>query len=200
MKIYNFEQQSPEWFAIRKFKMTASEAQAIGNCGKGLDSYITEMMAESYSSSDEEKFSSADTNRGNEYEPVARQIYEFENNVTVEQVGFVEYNEYVGFSPDGLVGEDGGIEIKCVNDKNYFKHLVNGEKEVDSKYIWQIQMGLLITGRKWWDLIVYNPNYKKSMCIYRIYPDQEKFEALEKGFQIGIEKIKSIKEKIEKNA
>jgi hypothetical protein len=78
----------------------------------------------------------------------------------------------------------------------YFRYLLNGESEIDSKYLWQVQMNLLITGRKWWDFIVYNPNFKKTMCIFRITPDKEKFEALEKGFEIGIKKILEIQAKI----
>lgn len=190
------EQGSEEWFDLRAGKMTASHAQAIGNHGKGLDTYIVDMMAEFYSSGEAEQFSNKHTDRGNELEPVARQVYEFENDVEVDTVGFIEYNEYIGVSPDGLVGEDGGIEIKCVDDTAYFKHLLNGESEIDSKYIWQVQMSLKVTGRKWWDLVIYNPNYTKSMCVYRIVPDEEKFAELEIGFAKGIELINNIKNKI----
>lgn len=197
MKIYdNIEQGSEEWFAIRKGKMTASHAQAIGNNGKGLDTYILELMADFYSSGEKEQFSNKHTERGEELEPVARQIYELETGNEVKQVGFIEHNPNVGCSPDGLVGEDGGIEIKAIDDVGYFKYLLNGEKEIDSKYVWQVQMNLLITGRKWWDFIAYNPNYKKSMCIFRITPDKDKFEALEKGFEIGRAKILEIENKI----
>jgi len=196
LKINNCEQGSDEWFECRKGKLTASHAQAIGNCGKGLDTYIVEMMAEFYSSGEKEQFTSKHTERGNELEPIARQVYGLENGVSVDEVGFIEYNEFVGCSPDGLIGEDGGLEIKSIDDVNYFKYLLNGESEIDTKHLWQVQMNLLITGREWWDLVIYNPNYKKSMCVYRILPDKEKFESLEKGFEIGIKKIKEIKNKI----
>jgi putative phage-type endonuclease len=195
-KIDASEQQSGEWFAIRKGKMTASHAQAIGNCGKGLDTYIIELMADYYSSGEKEQFSNKHTDRGNELEPIARSMYELENMVDVEQVGFI-YSDYVGVSPDGLVGDDGLIEIKCVNDTDYFKHVLNGESEIDTKYIWQAQMQLLVTGRKWNDVVFYNPNFEKSMCVYRLYPDQEKHQALKKGIEIGISKIKEIKQTYE---
>jgi putative phage-type endonuclease len=195
-KIDASEQQSGEWFAIRKGKMTASHAQAIGNCGKGLDTYIIELMADYYSSGEKEHFSNKHTDRGNELEPIARSMYELENMVDVEQVGFI-YSDYVGVSPDGLVGDDGLIEIKCVNDTDYFKHVLNGESEIDTKYIWQAQMQLLVTGRKWNDVVFYNPNFEKSMCVYRLYPDQEKHQALKKGIEIGISKIKEIKQTYE---
>lgn len=86
MKTHNFEQGTPEWFAIRKNKMTASNAQAIGNNGKGLETYITELMAESYSNAEKEQFTSKDTERGNELEPLARDMYELMTGTTVEQV------------------------------------------------------------------------------------------------------------------
>lgn len=197
MQIKNFEQGTPEWFACRVGKMTASHAQAIGNVGKGLDTYIHEMMSELYSSGEKKQFSTKDTERGNELEPIARQIYEFERGVTVQQVGFMEMNEFVGASPDGLVDEDGGTEIKSPDDKEYLQYLLYKEDAIDSKYLWQCQMNLLISGRKWWDLIIYNPNFKKSMLVFRIVPDKEKFEALEKGFVKGIEMIKKIKSVIE---
>lgn len=191
-------QGSEEWFNARKGKMTASHAQAIGNCGKGLDTYIVELMAEYYSSGEKEQYSNKHTERGNELEPLARSMYEFETGNTVEQVGFILMNDYVGASPDGLVGEDGLIEIKCVDDVSYLKHLLGGEKEVDSKYKWQVQMQMLVTGRKWVDLVVYNPNFKKSMLIFRMTPNQEQIEDLKTGFEIGIKRIEEIKSTISK--
>ena len=197
MKVHLCEQKSPEWHEVRKGKMTASHATAIGNHAKGLETYITKMMSEYYSSGGGDMYINADMERGNELEPIARSLYEFENDLTVDEVGFIEHDEYVGASPDGLVGKDGGIEIKSINDLNYFLYLLNGEKEISSDYIWQSQMNLLISKRKWWDLILYNPNYKKSMLVFRIYPDLDKFKELEIGFKMGIDMIKSIKSKIE---
>lgn len=193
MKIHkDLVQGSDEWFECRKGKMTASHAQEIGNCGKGLDSYVLAILAEKHSSGEVDFYSNKETERGNELEDSARSMYELENEVEIEQVGFVEYNEFVGCSPDGFIGEDCGIEIKCPNDLNYFKILVAGEKEIDSKYLWQIQMNLLITGRKEWKLVYYNPNFKKSMTVFTITPDLGKHEQLIEGFKLGEEKIKSI--------
>jgi len=193
MKIYNFKQLSEEWFKIREEKMTASHAQAIGNIGKGLDSYIKNMMAESYSRAEKEQFFNKDTERGNELEDQARSIYIFETGRDVVEVGFIKHSEYAGCSPDSLVDEDGGLEIKCPKDTEYFNYLLEKEKAIDTKYIWQIQMSLLITGRKWWDFMAYNPNLDPSYFIYRIYPDQDKFRKILIGLEMGEEKIKAIK-------
>lgn len=196
MKIHNnLEQGSEEWHYVRKGKMTASNATAIGNNGAGLKTYCKEIIRKEFSSN-EERWSNKDTERGNELEPIARQIYEMETGNTVETVGFIEYEDEVGCSPDGLVGEDGGIEIKCPDDKVFFDYILDGEDAISTDYIWQVQMNLLITERKWWDLIIYNPNFKKSMFIFRIYPNAEKFEKLKAGFEIGRNLLKEIRNKI----
>lgn len=195
MIIHNIVQQSPEWFAVRARKMSASHAQAIGNRGKGLETYITTMMAEYYSQADKEHYSNSHTDRGNELEPVARALYSLHTGEKVEEVGFVELSEYVGCSPDGLT-EEGCIEIKCPDDVKYFKHLLDGEKAIESAYIWQMQMNMLITGKKWCDYIAYNPNYKEPLFIHRIYPDYAAFTKLEEGFGIGRELIIEIEDKV----
>lgn len=195
-KIHNIQQQSKEWFEIRKGKMTASHGQEIGNQGKGLETYILTLMSDYYSSVPEESYTNKEIERGIELEEQARNIYELENNVKIERVGFIERDEYVGCSPDGLIGKDGGIEIKSHNNLKHFKLILDGEKGIDSKYIWQIQMNLLITGRKWWDYVAYNPNFEKGLLVFRIKPDKEKHEALLKGIEIGKKQIEDIKNKL----
>lgn len=197
MKVYNkILQGSDEWKALRKGKMTASNAQAIGNVGKGLDTYILDLMADSLSSGEFENYTNAHMERGNDLEASARSIYELETGQTVEQVGFVDYNDFVGCSPDGLIGEDGGIEIKCQADKKHFRLILNGEKEIDSSYVWQVQMNLLVTGRQWWDFVGYNPNFEKSLVIHRILPDPAMHAKLLEGFKVGEQKIKEILTKL----
>jgi len=181
MKIYKeLLQGTPEWFDIRKGKVTASKAQAIASNGKGLETYINEVVSEYFSSAEKEHYSNIHTERGHELEPVARSMYELMNNVVVDQIGFCEYNEFVGCSPDGLVGDDGMIEIKCPDDKTYFNLLMN--EKIDNAYIWQCQMNMLILERKWCDLVFYNPNFEKSMKIFRLEPDKEMFSRLKEGF------------------
>jgi hypothetical protein len=153
-------------------------------------------MSEYYSSGEKEQFTNKHTERGNELEPIARDIYEMDTGNKVEQVGFCEMNEFVGCSPDGLIRKDGGVEIKSIDDKGYFNLLI--DKKIDSAYIWQIQMNLLITGRKWWDFVAYNPNYEKSIYIERILPDKEKFKKLETGFETAKNLINNLKEIYEK--
>jgi putative phage-type endonuclease len=189
MKIHTFEQLSPEWFAIRKGKMSASHAQAIATNGKGLETYILELMAEYYSTGEKEQYTNKDIERGLELEETARAMYELETGETVEQVGFIEYDEYTGCSPDGTT-KDGLIEIKCLNDKNHFQLLLDGK--IETKYLWQIQMQLYITNKKWCDFVAYNPNFKQNLYIKRIKPDNKQQEKIKAGLEAGKLKIKDI--------
>lgn len=195
MEIINCQQGTPEWFEARKGLMTASNAQAIGNNGKGLETYVTTLMAEYYSDNGSENYTNGDMDRGNELEPIARSVYELQTNSVVTQVGFVRYSEVVGASPDGLVGKDGGLELKALNNLNHFKFLISGE--IDSKYLWQVQMNLLVTGRKWWDLASYNPHFKDALIIKRIEPDAKMHEKLLSGFEKGENLINQIKAKLQ---
>lgn len=199
MTIHTVEQGTPEWFALRKGRMTASHAQEIGNNGKGLDTYILNLAAAYFSSGEQEVYSNAHTERGNELEGQARAIYELEHGVQVEQVGFVEIDEYVGCSPDGFIGEDGGIEIKCHDDKKHFELAIGGS--IDTKYLWQIQMNMFCTGRDWWDYVAYNPNFTKSMIVHRIHANTpigkhaKPFQSLAKGIEKGKKMMDEYKEK-----
>ena len=194
MKIHKMKQLSDEWFEIRKGKMTASHAQAIGNCGKGLDTYILQIMSDYYEITPEEKYTNSQLERGLDLEGQAVEIYEMMHNVKVERPGFIERDKYSGVSPDGLIGEPGGLEVKCHNNLKHFKLLLDGK--IESGYIWQMQMGLFITGREWWDYMAYNPNFKESVFIKRITPDLKMFEMLKKGIDIGKIKIDEIKKLI----
>lgn len=194
MKVYDCQQGTPEWFECRKGKLTASNAQAIATNGKGLETLVYEIMAESYSKNTE-RYTNEDMERGHELEDIARNLYSLETGNVVEQVGFIEKDEFVGCSPDGLIGKKGGLEIKCPNDKNHLYIAITGE--CDKKYFWQVQMTLMITQRNWWDITFFNPNLPKELIIQRIFPDNKAFEKLEKGLEKGIELIKEIKQKYE---
>jgi len=196
MEIYNIPQLSDEWWEIKKKKLSAGHAQAIGSCGKGLVTYVNEIMAEYYSNAEKKSFSNYHTERGIELEDSAGMVYSFEKNIDIKKVGFVVYNEFVGCSPDLFCGDDGLAEIKCPDDKGFFGLLLG--EEPDSKYVWQCQMQLLICEKAWCDLVYYNPNYSKSLIVKRILPDKEKFSKLLAGFEMGIKLIKEIESKIGK--
>ena len=197
MKIHNIEQLSPEWFDLHSSRLTASNAQAIQANGKGLETYIYKLLSEKYSNN-REHYTNPDIERGIELEGQARDTYEIERE-KVTEVGFIELDDYVGCSPDGLVGEAGGLEIKCVNDVNFFKIMVNGEKSIEKKYYWQVQMSLYISGRKWWDLAFYNPNFEKNLIIFKQEPVLSDIEKLIIGLEKGKQLLINIEKQYENN-
>ena len=193
MKIhYDIIQGTDEWFKLKELKLSASHATAIGANGKGLITNVNDKVLNLINPA--EHFTNKDMERGNELEPIARAKYEFERMVNVIEVGFIERCEYSGISPDGLVDQDpegpGGIEIKARNNAKHFALLRGGPIESSTRN--QIQFSLLISKRKWWDFVSYNPNFKQSIEIRRLYPDLAYHEKLEIGLENGIKMLKEL--------
>jgi exodeoxyribonuclease (lambda-induced) len=117
-------------------------------------------------------------------------MYEIETGNTVTEVGYCQLDDYSGCSPDGFIGEDGLIEIKCPCDSVFVRYLY--DKKVDPKYYAQMQMQMLVTGRKWCDYVVFNQNFEKSIVIKRIELDEESQVKLNFGLEQGKTKIKEI--------
>ncbi len=188
--IKDIEQGTPEWHELRRGRMTASHAQEIGNAGKGLDTLCRKIAAQIFTGEIAPQFKNEAMLIGNEEEQYARFAYELERGVDVEQIAFGIFNEYVGASPDGLVGTDGGVEFKR---KAFEKHadLLLGAEDFETKYVWQCHMNMLVFDRKWWDLCSYNPLFKeRSLHIVRIERDPAKDAALLAGFEKGEALIK----------
>jgi putative phage-type endonuclease len=201
MRIHeNIEQRTQEWHELRqKYPLTASKAQSIGNQGKGLETIVWEQISAKYSSADKDQYSNEHLERGIELEPQARSLYELETCNKVVEVGFVtndNISSVAGASPDGLVNEDGLLEIKCFEDVKHFRMTLEDDFEIESQYLWQMQMQMLITERKWCDFVAYNPNYKKSLLIKRVYPDLIMQEKIKTGLAIGEKLIINIESKI----
>lgn len=183
MKIHNVEQGTDDWFKIKLGKMSASHAQAIGNQGKGLDTYTIDIVTQILTGINKSDYTNADLERGVAMESEARDIYAFEKEVEVKQVGFVEYNDYTGCSPDGIVNDDGLVEIKCPKDTMFTKLLIS--KKPDSAYVWQCQMQMLVTGFNWCDLVYYNPNFKNPLIIHELKRDEAMIAKLKDGLIMG---------------
>ncbi|HET6910529.1 MAG TPA: YqaJ viral recombinase family protein, partial [Mycobacteriales bacterium] len=124
----------------------------------------------------EEQPITSDMWRGIEYEPIARAAYA-EHYAPVVEVGFMRREEddwTLGFSPDGMVGGDGLIEIKCPRAKTHLRTIL--ADEVPPQYMAQCQAGLLVSGRDWLDFV----SYVGGMPLYvrRVHPDQQWFDAI----------------------
>jgi len=184
VKICNFPQYSPEWWEVHERRITASKAQAIGNCGAGLKTLIDEKMSAYYSSAEKEpSFTSKDTQRGLDLEPIADTVFQLDYGIETRTVGFVIYNDFVGCSPDRFIDADGLAEYKCPNDKTFW--ILKKTGEIDTGYIWQMNMQMLVCDKKYCKFIAYNPHYADYFFIKELHPDPEKFEKLKRGFEIG---------------
>lgn len=190
MTIHYVEQGTPEWLELRRGKLTGSNAHTIATNGKGLETYCFEIVAEKYAKIAKENYMNEHMQRGKELENVARSLYELQTDEQIEQVGFIEMDEHVGVSPDGLCEDYGGIEIKCHANKEHFRLLLG--EEIDIKYWWQIQMNLLVSGRQWWKYVAFNPNYEQELIIREIEPDPDAFAKLKIGITNGKELIQEI--------
>ena len=181
--IKNIDQGSQEWLNLRLGKITASNFDKIitstGKPSASAKEYMEELAGELLMDKAEEGFKSEAMIRGNELEEEARQAYEENKLCKVEEVTIIDCNKWA-YSPDGLIGDDGLIEIKCPLAKTHSKYIINNK--LPSKYKAQVQGGLFVSGRKWCDFVSYNPNFKDDykLFIVRVFRDEEFIEKLEK--------------------
>jgi predicted phage-related endonuclease len=129
-----------------------------------------------------ESYVNAAMQHGTDTEPEARFAYEFYQGVTVEQVAFVHHHRFgdgAGCSPDGFVGTDGLVEIKCPNTATHLDTLLG--QAMPGKYESQIQFQLACTGRQWCDFVSYDPRMPESMRLFvmRIERDDRRIAELE---------------------
>lgn len=180
------EQGTEAWQAQRRGKVTASRvADVIKKTKSGYSTsrknYAAQLLCERLTGKTAEGFSNAAMAWGIEKEPEARVAYEFMKNATVEQVSFIDHPsiDMSGASPDGLVGEDGLIEIKCCNTATHLETLMSGE--IDPDYITQIQWQLACSGRKWCDYVGFDPRLPAHLQLFikRVERDQRTIIDLE---------------------
>jgi hypothetical protein len=162
LEIFNaLVQGSPEWLAERAGLPTASEASTLlvkgkgpHGLGAGAVTYAHEVAGELLTGQAAPSFTSAATERGHEMEGEIRSYYELLNGVSVDEVGFMRRGR-AGYSPDGLVGDDGLFEAKSHAPKKLIGMIINGGVPKDHRA--QLDMGLLVSGRAWIDLTCYWP-------------------------------------------
>lgn len=154
-------QYTDEWYSARLGKVTASRvADVMAKTKTGYSTsrqnYMMQLLCERLTGKKEESYSSAAMQRGTEMEPIARAVYEAEKGLFVVETGLVEHEEIKNFgaSPDGLVGDDGLIEIKCPNTATHVDFLRTEKPQ--GKYQWQMLAQMACTGRKWCDFVSYD--------------------------------------------
>ena len=178
------KQGAPEWQAARCGLATASryiDVLATIKSGEAASrrNYRAQIIAERLTGVPAETYQSAEMRWGTEQEPFARIAYEARGFI-VDQVAFIRHPTLMtGASPDGLVGHDGQIEIKCPNTATHIDTLLKG---MSPDHMPQVQGNLWISGRKWADFISYDPRMPERMQLYvqRVRRDEKYIENLEK--------------------
>lgn len=179
-------QGSDEWKQIRLGKVTASRvADIVAKTKSGYSTsranYAAQLICERLTGIPTDGFTNDAMRWGTETEPQARSAYEFYRDVDVDQVAFVPHPSIAdtGASPDGLVGTDGLVEIKCPNTATHIETLTG--KAVPAKYVTQIQWQLCCTGREWCDFVSYDPRMPEAMQFFcvRVHRVPEIIEELE---------------------
>ena len=180
-------QGTPEWFAARVGCLTASRAgdlMARTKTGPSASraNLLTQLAVERLTGQPVDTFQNGAMQRGVELEPVARAAYEARNCILVEEVGFILHPSIprVGASPDGFVGDDGLLEIKCPQAMaKHLDALRSGAHAVE--YKWQLQHQLWVTGRSWVDAVSFDPRWPEhlQLAITRVERDESAIAELE---------------------
>ena len=181
--IKGIEQGSEEWLDMRLGWITASRFKDViaGGQGKTRKAYMYQLAAEAVSNERIETYSSEYMEWGTAVEPQARSMYEFDNLVDVEEVSFIKLNQInkIGISPDGLVGDKGGLEIKCPKTTTQIETFLSGK--MPSIHKAQVQGSLWVTGREWWDFVSFDPRIDGEARYFctRIERDEQYISELE---------------------
>jgi putative phage-type endonuclease len=180
------EQKTDEWFTARIGKVTASRvadlmAKTKTGYSASRDNYMAQLVCENLTKTKADGFTNAAMEWGTEQEPFARAAYEAKTGEMVEEIGFVPHPliEWAGASPDGLVGPDGLVEIKCPNTATMIDTLLTGK--VPGKYNIQMQFQMACTGRHWCDYVVFDPRMpaKAQLFVKRVYRNDAFIQEME---------------------
>jgi predicted phage-related endonuclease len=199
------EQGSEEWLKQRLGKFTSSRfsdlltsSRTKGEVfGQTAKTYISEVAAEILTGEQVSNFVNQAMEWGTYQEDFAREAYEEITGNSVVESPFIEMNNYCGGSPDGLIDEDGIIEIKCpYNSTNFINSVVN-DSAYDKKHVTQMQGYLMITGRKWCDYVCFDPRIKgNNIHVVRYERDEELISKIRERVELGKKELDIILEKV----
>lgn len=164
------DQRSAEWFSARLGRLTASRvadmmAKTRTGWGASRSNYAWELAIERLTGEPTPSFCSPAMQWGIETEDRARAAYQIHALCNVEEVGFVEHPKlFAGASPDGLIGADGMLEIKCPNPATHGETLLNGT--IADKYLKQMQFQMACSGRQWCDFVSFDPRFPEPMQLW----------------------------------
>ena len=194
-------QRSPEWFAERLGHASASRfkdilAKTKSGPSASRKNYATQLVCEILTGKREETYVNAAMQRGTDIEPMARMAYESRTGEIVQEAGFLKHALLrAGASPDGLIGEDGGMEIKCPNTATHIETLLDG---MPAEHKAQIQGAMWITGRAFWDFVSYDDRLPEEMRLYveRVFRDDVYIAALAREVETFIGEVDSTVSKL----
>lgn len=199
MQTEQLNQGSEEWLQARIGKCTGSrfnDACSFTRAGSetaARRNYKYQIIAERLTNEQQDFYTNRAMDWGTDTEDSARLAYEFKTGHDVKQVGMLVHPELpdVGFSPDGLVGDDGAIEIKCPETSTHIQTLTSGK--IPYKYLEQVLGVMWVTGRKWCDFISYDPRLPEDlqMIVIRLNRDEQQIEQLDsdiRTFLIEVDK------------
>lgn len=201
MNAASCDQRTAEWFAARLGKATASRvadiiARTKTGWGASRANYAAQLVAERLTGEQAETYTNAAMQWGTDNEAEARRAYCFRQDVDVMEVGFVDHPTIgmTGASPDGLIGADGLLELKCPNTSTHIATLLG--QSVPSKYLTQMYWQMACTGRQWCDFASYDPRLPETMRLFvsRVERDDAAIAELEaqvKDFLAEVDKTVS---------
>ena len=170
------EQRTEDWFLARKGKVTASRIADVMAKGRGgaesltRAKYLDQLVTERLTKYIQEGYTNDAIQRGVETESTARNAYSFKTGFDVDEVGFIRHPaiDMSGASPDGLVGDNGLIEIKCPNSNTHIEYILAGKPP--AKYVPQMAWQLACTGREWVDFVSYDDRLEdESKHLFQKY-------------------------------
>jgi len=198
-------QGSDEWFNVRLGKVTASrvaDVMATVKTGEATSrrNYRIQLVCERLTGLKEETYTNHHMERGVRLEPIARALYEAQNDVFVTEIGFIHHPtiEMAGASPDGML-PDGQIEIKCPTAANHIETILGGGSP--SKYYPQMQFQMSCTGHQWCDFISYCPDVGDDLALYvcRVPRDDAYIAEMEAAITAFLDEVSSLYNQLKGN-
>lgn len=199
------DQRTDEWYTARLGKATASRmgdimAKTKTGYGASRENYKFELALERITQRKAPGFTSAAMQWGIDTEPAARSAYEIATGGFVTEVGLIDHPtiRMAGASPDGLVGDDGVLEIKCPESKKHFETLVTKKPSTD--YVLQMQWQMACTGRQWCDFVSFDPRFPEHLQVFmvRINRDSELIAQMEAEVTKFLSEVDELVERINK--
>ena len=204
MMFENIEQQTPEWYEVKIGKVGASRLADVMAEGKGGKpsatrvNYMYELLAARLTGEYQQTYQSPEMLRGIELEAEARRKYEIVTFNEVKKIGWIPHPEIdmCGCSPDGLVDDEGLIEIKCPNTKTHLETVLHGK--IARSYMLQMQWQMECSGREWCDFVSYDPRLPENiqMCIIRVDKKQEVIDSIKTAVQAFLSELAELENKI----